>query len=77
MFIFLLQTTECGGGKYLCLEPLSLRDYFLSAGYPAGGSKETVKLEHSFYTEDDVSKLEVPPIIGFSPNDYRLKDRFV
>jgi hypothetical protein len=47
------QTTECGGGKYLCLEPLSLRDYFLAAGYPAGGSKQTVKLEHSFYTEDD------------------------
>lgn len=47
------QTTLCGGGAYLCLESLAIRDYFLTAGYPAGGSKQTTKLERSVYTEDD------------------------
>ncbi|XP_032233916.1 uncharacterized protein LOC116616129 [Nematostella vectensis] len=45
--------TECN--SYLCLEPLSLRDYYLAAGFPAGvPNKYTVKLQHSVYPAGDI-----------------------
>lgn len=47
------QTTVCGGGKYLCLESVSLRNYYLAAGFPPGESKHTVKMTYSTYTEDN------------------------
>ncbi|XP_068731564.1 uncharacterized protein [Montipora capricornis] len=47
------QTTACAGGKYLCFEPLSLPNYYLTAGHPTGASKYTVKLQHSTYVDND------------------------
>lgn len=47
------QARACAGGKYLCFEPLSLHNYYLTAGFPAGGDKYTVKLQYSTYVDDD------------------------
>lgn len=47
------QTTVCGGGKYLCFEPLSLPNYYLTAGYPPDHPNHVVKLQYSTYVEDD------------------------
>ncbi|EDO40959.1 predicted protein [Nematostella vectensis] len=40
--------------NYLCLEALSLRDYFLAAGYPPDHDKHTVKLQYSTYPAGDL-----------------------
>ncbi|XP_048588855.1 uncharacterized protein LOC5512704 [Nematostella vectensis] len=45
------EVTACD--NYLCLEALSLRDYFLAAGYPPDHDKHTVKLQYSTYPAGD------------------------
>jgi len=47
------QTTRCGDNAWLCLESLSLPNYYLTAGYPPHADKHTVKLEYSTYPEDN------------------------
>lgn len=47
------QAMICREAEFLCFESLSLRDYYLTAGFPASASKFTVKLQRSSYIHDD------------------------
>ena len=52
--LYLVQAKACR--SFLCFESLSLPNYYLAAGYPAGNNKKiTVKLLRSTHPESDVS----------------------